>query len=139
MPPQGGRKHPEQKMIAVDTKNILFVCGGAFEGIERHIAKRMNTQVVGYGTQKKQEEIDKDNLLQYIIPDDIRKFGLIPEIVGRLPVLTHLSPLDREALRITSYNVCYTKLLRFVWCEIISLEIIITDSITKSTTSPFLV
>lgn len=99
VPPQGGRKHPEQKMIAVDTKNILFVCGGAFEGIERHIAKRMNTQVVGYGTQKKQEEIDKDNLLQYIIPDDIRKFGLIPEIVGRLPVLTHLSPLDREALK----------------------------------------
>lgn len=99
VPPQGGRKHPEQKMIAVDTKNILFVCGGAFEGIERHIAKRMNTQVVGYGTQKKQEEINKDNLLQYIIPDDIRKFGLIPEIVGRLPVLTHLSPLDREALK----------------------------------------
>lgn len=99
VPPQGGRKHPEQKMIAVDTKNILFVCGGAFEGIERHIAKRMNTQVVGYGTQKKQEEIDKDNLLQYIIPDDIRKFGLIPEIVGRLPVLTHLEPLDRVALK----------------------------------------
>ncbi len=99
VPPQGGRKHPEQKMIAVDTKNILFVCGGAFEGIERHIAKRMNTQVVGYGTQKKQEEINKDNLLQYIIPDDIRKFGLIPEIVGRLPVLTHLNPLDREVLK----------------------------------------
>jgi len=99
VPPQGGRKHPEQKMIAVDTKNILFVCGGAFDGIDRVIAKRMNTQVVGYGKQKKVEEIDKDNLLQYIIPDDIRKFGLIPEIVGRLPVLTHLNPLDRDALK----------------------------------------
>jgi ATP-dependent Clp protease ATP-binding subunit ClpX len=99
VPPQGGRKHPEQKMIAVDTKNILFVCGGAFDGIDRVIAKRMNTQVVGYGKQKKVEEIDKENLLQYIIPDDIRKFGLIPEIVGRLPVLTHLNPLDRDALK----------------------------------------
>ncbi|MDD3687788.1 MAG: ATP-dependent Clp protease ATP-binding subunit ClpX [Bacteroidales bacterium] len=99
VPPQGGRKHPEQKMIAVDTKNILFVCGGAFEGIERHIAKRMNTQMVGYGKEKREEKIDKENLLQYIIPDDIRKFGLIPEIVGRLPVLTHLNPLDREALK----------------------------------------
>jgi ATP-dependent Clp protease ATP-binding subunit ClpX len=99
VPPQGGRKHPEQKMIAVDTKNILFVCGGAFEGIERHIAKRMNTQMVGYGKEKREEKIDKENLLQYIIPDDIRKFGLIPEIVGRLPVLTHLNPLDRESLK----------------------------------------
>lgn len=99
VPPQGGRKHPEQKMIAVDTKNILFVCGGAFDGIDRHIAKRMNTQVVGYGKEKREEQIDKENLLQYIIPDDIRKFGLIPEIVGRLPVLTHLNPLDRDALK----------------------------------------
>lgn len=99
VPPQGGRKHPEQKMIAVDTKNILFVCGGAFEGIERHIAKRMNTQMVGYGKEKREEKIDKENLLKYIIPDDIRKFGLIPEIVGRLPVLTHLDPLDKDALK----------------------------------------
>jgi ATP-dependent Clp protease ATP-binding subunit ClpX len=86
-------------MIAVDTKNILFVCGGAFEGIDRVIAKRLNTQVVGYGSHKVHEQVDKENLLKYIIPDDIRKFGLIPEIVGRLPVLTHLEPLDREALK----------------------------------------
>ncbi len=99
VPPQGGRKHPDQKMIAVNTKNILFVCGGAFEGIKRVIAKRMNTQVVGYGSHKIQAQIDKENLLQYIVPDDIRKFGLIPEIVGRLPVLTHLEPLDRDALK----------------------------------------
>ena len=99
VPPQGGRKHPEQKMIAVDTKNILFICGGAFEGIDRVIAKRMNTKVVGYGSQKKHATVDKENMLKYIIPDDIRKFGLIPEIVGRLPVLTHLQPLDREALK----------------------------------------
>ncbi|PLX09139.1 MAG: ATP-dependent Clp protease ATP-binding subunit ClpX [Marinilabiliales bacterium] len=99
VPPQGGRKHPEQKMIALNTKNILFVCGGAFEGIDRVIAKRMNTQVVGYGYHKIQEQVDKENILKYIIPDDIRKFGLIPEIVGRLPVLTHLDPLDRDALK----------------------------------------
>ena len=99
VPPQGGRKHPEQKMIAVDTKNILFICGGAFEGIEKIIARRMNTQVVGYGTQKNIEKIDGKNMLQYVIPEDIRKFGLIPEIVGRLPVLAYLNPLDRETLR----------------------------------------
>lgn len=99
VPPQGGRKHPEQKMIAVNTKNILFICGGAFEGIERIIARRMNTQVVGYGTQKNIEQIDSKNLLQYVIPEDIRKFGLIPEIIGRLPILAHLNPLDRETLR----------------------------------------
>lgn len=99
VPPQGGRKHPEQKMIAVDTKNILFICGGAFEGIDKIIAKRLNTQVIGYGSLKKQAEIDKKSLLQYIIPDDVRKFGLIPEIVGRLPMLTYLEPLNRETLR----------------------------------------
>jgi ATP-dependent Clp protease ATP-binding subunit ClpX len=99
VPPQGGRKHPEQKMIAVDTKNILFICGGAFDGIDKHIAKRLNTQIIGYGKQKKEERINKENLLQYIVQDDIRKFGLIPEIVGRLPVLTHLNPLDRDALK----------------------------------------
>ncbi len=99
VPPQGGRKHPEQKMIAVDTKNILFVCGGAFDGVNRHIAKRINTQVIGYGKEKQEERIDKNNLIQYVIPDDIRKYGLIPEIVGRLPVLAHLNPLDRDALR----------------------------------------
>src|SRR5665647_2033705 len=99
VPPQGGRKHPEQKMIPVDTKNILFICGGAFEGIEKKIAHRLNTQVVGYGASKKRDRVDKENLLQYIAPQDLRSYGLIPEIIGRLPILTHLNPLDREALR----------------------------------------
>jgi ATP-dependent Clp protease ATP-binding subunit ClpX len=99
VPPQGGRKHPEQKMIEVDTKNILFICGGAFEGIQRKIAQRLNTQVVGYGASKHRDDVDKDNLLQYIAPQDLRAYGLIPEIIGRLPVITFLSPLDRDALR----------------------------------------
>jgi ATP-dependent Clp protease ATP-binding subunit ClpX len=99
VPPQGGRKHPEQKMIPVDTKNILFICGGAFEGIEKKIAHRLNTQIVGYGASRNRERVDKDNLLQYIAPQDLRAYGLIPEIIGRLPVLTHLNPLDRPALR----------------------------------------
>ena len=99
VPPQGGRKHPEQKMIPVDTKNVLFICGGAFEGIEKKIAQRLNTQIVGYGASRNRERIDKDNLLQYIAPQDLRSYGLIPEIIGRLPVLTHLNPLDRHALR----------------------------------------
>ena len=99
VPPQGGRKHPEQRMIAVDTKDILFICGGAFEGIERKISQRLNTQIVGYGAAKKTEHIDKDDLLKYIAPQDLKSYGLIPEIIGRLPVLTHLKPLDREALK----------------------------------------
>ncbi len=99
VPPQGGRKHPEQRMIAVDTKQILFICGGAFEGIERKISQRLNTQVVGYGAQKKRESIDRNNLIKYIAPQDLRAYGLIPEIVGRLPVLTYLEPLDRDALK----------------------------------------
>jgi ATP-dependent Clp protease ATP-binding subunit ClpX len=99
VPPQGGRKHPEQKMIQVNTKNILFICGGAFDGIEKKIAQRLNTKVVGYGTSKKMEPINKANLLQYIAPQDLKSFGLIPEIIGRLPVLTYLRPLDRETLR----------------------------------------
>ena len=99
VPPQGGRKHPEQKMIAVDTKNILFICGGAFEGIDRKIAQRLNTQVVGYGTHKQRERIDKNNLIQYVAPQDLRAYGLIPEIIGRLPVLTYLNALDKTALR----------------------------------------
>lgn len=99
VPPQGGRKHPEQKMIPVDTKNILFICGGAFEGIEKKIAQRLNTKVIGYGASKTRERIDNDNLLQYIAPQDLRAYGLIPEIIGRLPVLAHLNPLDRKALR----------------------------------------
>jgi ATP-dependent Clp protease ATP-binding subunit ClpX len=99
VPPQGGRKHPDQKMIPVNTKNILFVCGGAFDGIERKIANRLNTQVVGYTAVKDSSAIDKDNLLQYIAPQDLKSFGLIPEIIGRLPVLTYLDPLNEEALR----------------------------------------
>lgn len=99
VPPQGGRKHPEQEFIHVDTKNILFICGGAFDGIERKIAQRMNTQVVGFDAQHKAAKLDKDNLLQYIAPQDLKSFGLIPEIIGRLPVLTYLEPLDKEALR----------------------------------------
>ena len=98
VPPQGGRKHPEQKMVSIDTKNILFVCGGAFDGIDRVIGKRLSTQAIGYATDKK-EEVDKDNMLQYISPQDLKGFGLIPELIGRLPVLTHLKPLDNEALR----------------------------------------
>jgi len=99
VPPQGGRKHPEQKMIAVNTQNILFVCGGAFDGIEKKIASRLNTRVVGYNAAKENEQIDKHNLLQYIAPQDLKSFGLIPEIIGRLPILTYLEPLDRPALR----------------------------------------
>jgi len=98
VPPQGGRKHPDQKMIAVNTKNILFICGGAFEGIQKVIARRLNTKVVGFGAKEKTQQIDKNNFLQYIAPQDLRTFGLIPEIIGRLPVLTYLNPLDREAL-----------------------------------------
>jgi len=99
VPPQGGRKHPEQKLIPVDTKNILFICGGAFEGIQRKIAQRLNTAVVGYTSNKDAQQVDRENMLQYIAPQDLRSFGLIPEIVGRLPILTHLDPLDRAALR----------------------------------------
>jgi ATP-dependent Clp protease ATP-binding subunit ClpX len=99
VPPQGGRKHPDQKMIAVNTKNILFICGGAFDGISRKIGQRLNTQVVGYTASKAKDHIDRDNLLQYIAPQDLKAFGLIPEIIGRLPILTYLSPLDRTALR----------------------------------------
>ncbi len=99
VPPQGGRKHPEQRFIEVDTKNILFICGGAFDGIQKKISKRLNTMVVGYHASRDKEQIDRDNLLQYIAPQDLRAFGLIPEIIGRLPVLTYLQPLDRDALR----------------------------------------
>lgn len=99
VPPQGGRKHPDQKMIPVNTKNILFICGGAFDGIEKKIAARLNTMVVGFNASKNKEQIDRDNFLQYIAPQDLKSFGLIPEIIGRLPVLTYLEPLDRQALR----------------------------------------
>ena len=99
VPPKGGRKHPDQKFVEVNTQNILFIAGGAFDGIERIISKRLNRQAVGYSTSKNEDNIDKENLLQYIIPKDIKDFGLIPEIIGRLPVLTHMDPLDRETLK----------------------------------------
>lgn len=99
VPPQGGRKHPEQEFIKVNTQNILFICGGAFDGIERKIAQRMNTQVVGFDAVTNKEKIDKNNLLQYVAPQDLKSFGLIPEIIGRLPILTYLQPLDRDALK----------------------------------------
>ncbi|MBR4380971.1 MAG: ATP-dependent Clp protease ATP-binding subunit ClpX [Bacteroidaceae bacterium] len=99
VPPQGGRKHPEQRMIPVDTKNILFICGGAFDGIERKIAQRLNTHVVGYHSVENTAKIDKNNMMQYIAPQDLKAFGLIPEIIGRMPILTYLNPLDRTALR----------------------------------------
>ena len=99
VPPQGGRKHPEQKMIQVNTKNILFICGGAFDGITRNIGKRLQTQAIGYNVNKENAEIDEDNLLQYVSPQDLKSFGLIPELIGRLPVLTYLNPLNADTLR----------------------------------------
>lgn len=98
VPPKGGRKHPDQDYIHVDTRNILFICGGAFDGIERKIAQRLNTHVVGYNSVRNMQKIDKNNLMQYILPQDLKSFGLIPEIIGRLPVLTYLNPLDKDAL-----------------------------------------
>ncbi len=99
VPPKGGRKHPDQKFIEVNTENILFIAGGAFDGIERIITKRLNMQAIGYSASKREERLDQDNVLQYIIPRDLKEFGLIPEIIGRLPVLTHMNPLDRKSLR----------------------------------------
>ena len=98
VPPKGGRKHPDQEYIQVDTRNILFICGGAFDGIERKIAQRLNTHVVGYNSVQNVAKIDKENMMQYILPQDLKSYGLIPELIGRLPVLTYLNPLDREAL-----------------------------------------
>lgn len=99
VPPEGGRKHPEQKYVQIDTKNILFICGGAFNGIEKRIAQRMNTHVVGYNSVQNQMKVDKENLMQYVTPQDVKSFGLIPEMVGRLPVIAHLDPLGKNALR----------------------------------------
>lgn len=99
VPPEGGRKHPEQKLITINTRNILFICGGAFEGIERTIASRLNSNVIGFKGDETRAELDRDNMLQYVQPMDIKKFGLIPELVGRFPILTALQPLDRDALR----------------------------------------
>ncbi len=99
VPPKGGRKHPDQKFIEVNTQNVLFIAGGAFDGIERIISKRMNFQAIGYGSGEEKVKVDKENLLQYVIPKDLKDFGLIPEIIGRLPVLTHMDPLDHKTLR----------------------------------------
>jgi ATP-dependent Clp protease ATP-binding subunit ClpX len=99
VPPQGGRKHPEQKMISIDTQNILFVCGGAFDGIEKKISKRLQTNAIGFRAGKDSDSVDKTNYLQYLSPLDLKAFGLIPELIGRLPVITHLEPLDKQALR----------------------------------------
>ncbi len=99
VPPQGGRKHPDQKMISLDTRNILFICGGAFDGIDKKIARRMQTQVIGYASKEKEDKVDKENLIQYISPQDLKNFGLIPELIGRLPVVTHLDPLDKSTLK----------------------------------------
>ncbi|MFN0015844.1 MAG: ATP-dependent Clp protease ATP-binding subunit ClpX [Saprospiraceae bacterium] len=99
VPPQGGRKHPEQKLVKVNTQNILFICGGAFDGIEKVIARRVNTQVIGYGNKNRDLEYDRDNLLQYVTSQDVKHYGLIPELVGRMPVVVHLDPLDLDALR----------------------------------------
>ena len=99
VPPQGGRKHPEQKMIKVDTKNILFICGGAFDGIDKVIARRINTNAIGFSVNKDEQEHQRKNLLQFINATDLKSFGLIPELLGRLPVVTHLNPLDKETLR----------------------------------------
>jgi ATP-dependent Clp protease ATP-binding subunit ClpX len=99
VPPQGGRKHPDQKMIAVNTENILFICGGAFDGIGRHIAKRLNTQPMGFNKYVEDRQVDRANLLQYVTAQDLKSFGLIPELIGRLPVVTHLDPLDRDTLK----------------------------------------
>ena len=99
VPPQGGRKHPEQKMIQINTKNILFICGGAFDGIDKKIARRLQTQTIGYTAAKENDSFDKENLLQYVSPQDLKSYGLIPELIGRLPVLTYLHPLDKDSLR----------------------------------------
>jgi ATP-dependent Clp protease ATP-binding subunit ClpX len=99
VPPQGGRKHPEQKMVPIDTRNILFICGGAFDGIDKKIARRVSSQTIGYSAYGDNDQIDKDNLLKYLTPQDLKSFGLIPELIGRLPVLSHLDPLDGEALK----------------------------------------
>ena len=125
VPPKGGRKHPDQKFIEVDTTNILFIAGGAFDGIEREINKRMNLQAIGYRNKDDSQEIDQDNLLQYIIPKDVKSFGLIPEIIGRLPVLTYMHPLDQKTLRsilTTPKNALVKQYIRLFEYDNIALE-----------------
>jgi len=138
VPPQGGRKHPEQKMIAVNTQNILFICGGAFDGIEKKIALRLNTRVVGYSASLDTEQVDRKNLMQYVAPQDLKSFGLIPEIIGRLPVLTYLEPLNKEALlRIitepkNSIMKQYVKLFKMDGIELIFQEDVLEYIVDKA-------
>ncbi|MDD4199596.1 MAG: ATP-dependent Clp protease ATP-binding subunit ClpX [Paludibacter sp.] len=138
VPPQGGRKHPEQKMIPVNTQNILFICGGAFDGIEKKIAARLNTRVVGYSAALETDYIDKKNMLQYIAPQDLKSFGLIPEIIGRLPILTYLEPLDRVALRKiltepkNSITKQYVKLFKMDHIELIFEEEVLEYIVDKA-------
>ena len=129
VPPNGGRKHPEQKMIPVDTKNILFICGGAFDGIERKVAARLNTHVVGYGHDEKSRKQQRENLMRFVMPGDLKSFGLIPEIIGRLPVLTSLEPLDRDALRriLTEPKNAITRQYKKLF-EIDGVELVFEDS-----------
>lgn len=130
VPPQGGRKHPEQKMIAIDTKNILFICGGAFEGIEQKIAQRLNTHVVGFGNNTRVGKEQRERLLHFVAPQDLRSYGLIPEIIGRLPILTNLEPLDRNALRriLTEPNNAITKQYQKL-LEMDGVELVIHDDV----------
>jgi ATP-dependent Clp protease ATP-binding subunit ClpX len=130
VPPQGGRKHPEQKMIQINTKNILFISGGAFDGIEKKIGQRMNTNMIGYGMGKIRESIDRKNLIRYVAPQDLRSYGLIPEIVGRFPVVTHLNPLDQGSLRqiLTEPKNALTKQYRKLF-ELDGIELIYDDAV----------
>ena len=130
VPPQGGRKHPDQKMIQINTSNILFICGGAFDGIERHIARRLQTQAIGFKNEEEIGAVNDKNMLQYISPADLRSFGLIPEIIGRLPVLCHLNPLDKEALRniLTEPKNALTKQYKYLF-DLEKIELQFTDDV----------
>jgi len=132
VPPQGGRKHPDQKMIQINTSNILFICGGAFDGIDRHIARRLQTQAIGFKNEEDLGKINEKNMLQYISPADLRSFGLIPEIIGRLPVLCHLNPLDKEALRniLTEPKNALTKQYKHLF-ELEKIELQFTDDVVE--------
>jgi ATP-dependent Clp protease ATP-binding subunit ClpX len=132
VPPQGGRKHPDQKMIQINTSNILFICGGAFDGIDRHIARRLQTQAIGFKNEDETGKINDKNMLQYISPADLRSFGLIPEIIGRLPVLCHLNPLDKEALRniLTEPTNALTKQYKYLF-DLEKIELQFTDDVVE--------
>ena len=132
VPPQGGRKHPDQKMIQINTSNILFICGGAFDGIDRHIARRLQTQAIGFKNEEEMGAVNEKNMLQYISPADLRSFGLIPEIIGRLPVLCHLNPLDKEALRniLTEPKNALTKQYKYLF-DLEKIELQFTDEVVE--------